>query len=95
MGSLPEVSWGGLYGMATNLPGAQLCKRCSGHHLRRRSKMPGEVIPVMTRYALSRNHATACRSPSSTGYCGLYPNASRAREMSASESLMSPARGAS
>ncbi len=95
MGRLPEVSGGGLYGMATNLPGAQLYERRSGHHLRRRSKMPGEVIPVMTRYAPSRNHATACRSPSSTGYCGSYPKASRAREMSASESRMSPARVAS
>jgi hypothetical protein len=47
------------------------------------------------RYARSRNQATACRSPSSTGYCGSYPNASRARVMSASESRMSPARVAS
>ena len=52
-------------------------------------------LPREHLYARSRNQATACRSPSSTGYCGSYPKASRARVMSASESRMSPARVAS
>ena len=58
-----------------------------------KTRAPG--LPREYRYARSRNQATACRSPSSTGYRGSYPNASRARLMSASESRMSPARGAS
>jgi hypothetical protein len=57
------------------------------------TRAPG--LPRERLYARSRNQATACRSPSSTGYCGSYPKASRARVMSASESRMSPARVAS